>query len=57
VVIVTLIAAFIYTGVLGALISIPVLASGKFLAIYFYQRWINYHYPLNLQPTPTDSEA
>ncbi len=57
VVIVTLIAAFIYTGVLGALISVPVLASSKFLAIYFYQRWINYHYPPTPQPTPTDSEA
>ena len=58
VVIITLIAAFIYLGVLGALLSIPFLASGKFLAIYFYQRWITHYYPPpNAEPTLTDSEA
>ena len=40
VVIVTLIASLIFTGVLGALISVPALASAKFLALHFYKRWM-----------------
>lgn len=56
VVIVTLIASLIFTGVLGALISIPALASAKFLALHFYKRWMADQPPFAPQlelPSPT----